>query len=90
MAAAVSALKTIGSKIMPADNNSRTLLWANFALILSVTFGCGILYNRVANVEESLHKVEQLQEIGPQIQDLKVQVNHLQDRFDRYFDGDKK
>ncbi len=66
------------------------LVYANMVFIAGLIFSCGVLYQRVNEVERRQYQMQGMESIGPKVESIQQEVIRTRDRLDRFLDSKDK
>lgn len=69
-----------------ARSSPHPLLYVNLGFLIPVIFACGVLYQRILNLDERVAKLQGAETLATKIEVMNNEVNRLRDRLDRFLD----
>lgn len=63
------------------------LLYVNLAFVLSIVFACGVLYQRVNDLDGKVAKVQSTEGLSTRVESMQSELNRLTQRLDTFLDN---
>lgn len=69
-----------------ARTKSHPLLYVNLAFVLTIVFACGVLYQRVNELDVRVSRIQSTEALVAKVDSMQDEVKRLRDRLDRLLD----
>jgi len=76
--------------VVSINHQARTkphpLMYVNVVFMMTIVFGCGVLYQRVNDLDVKVSRLQSTEALASKVDSMQDEVRRLRDRLDRMLD----